>query len=89
MKVLGKAEKLPFKAGSFDTIVSLTALHHTDIQKVIPELKRMKASLMVLSILKKSAKCKTIISSFKKNFSSVEMIEEDKDIILIIKQTKC
>ncbi|MDP3728747.1 MAG: class I SAM-dependent methyltransferase [bacterium] len=85
MKVLGEAEHLPFKAGSFDTIVSLTALHHTNIPKVIKELKRMKAPLMVLSILTKSKKCTLIISSLRKTFEKIKIIEEEKDMILIIK----
>lgn len=89
MKVLGRAEYLPFKAGSFETIISLTALHHCHINRVIKELKRMQAKTLLLTILKKSKRSGHILASFQKNFSSVEIIEEEKDWILIIKQTKC
>lgn len=88
MKVLGKAEYLPFKKGDFDTIVSLTALHHTDIKKVICELKRLNAPNMAFTILKKSKKCNYIISKIKEAFSEVKISEEEKDIILIIEQAK-
>ncbi len=86
MKVLGVAEYLPFKAGSFDTIVSLTALHHTRIRKVIKELKRLHAPNMAFTILKKSKKCPRIVFHLQKAFG-MEMIEEEKDILLI-KQVK-
>ena len=79
------AEYLPFKADSFDTIVSLTALHHTHITKVIQELKRLKPKQMAFSILKKSKQCESIVNHMQKAFPNVEIIEEEKDIILIIK----
>jgi len=82
-KVIGKAEKLPFKEGEFDTIVSLTALHHTDIDKVISEIKRLKPNNIVLTILKRSAKCEEIVKKIKKEFKMNE-IEEEKDIILFV-----
>ena len=85
-KVLGVAEKLPFKTKSFDTIVSLTALHHTDIDKVIKELKRLDAPNMALSILKKSKKCEQIVFKLQEAFS-MKILEEEKDFLLI-KQAK-
>lgn len=85
-KVLGVAEHLPFQAHCFDTIVSLTALHHTDIDQVILELKRLDAKNMALSILKKSKKSKEMTLKLQKAFS-MEIIEEEKDILLI-KQVK-
>ncbi len=86
-KVLGVAEYLPFKAKSFDTVVSLTALHHTDIDQVIRELKRLEAPNMAFSILKKSQKCQQIVSKLKAAFE-MELFEEEKDILLI-KEAKC
>ena len=82
-KVLGKAEELPFKEGEFDTIVSLTALHHTEIDKVISEIKRLKPKNIILTILKKSIKCEDIVKKLKKEFKMKE-IEEEKDIILFV-----
>jgi len=85
-KILGVAEYLPFPAGSFDSIVSLTALHHTQIGRVVKELKRMNAKNMALTILKRSKKCPNIVFQLQKAFD-MEIIEEEKDILLI-KQIK-
>ena len=85
-KVLGVAEHLPFKKGSFDTIVSLTALHHTNIDQVIKEIKRLEPRNMAFSILKKSKKCLEIVSQLQEAFE-LERYEEEKDILLI-KQVK-
>jgi len=82
-KVVGKAEELPFKEGDFDTIVSLTALHHTDIDKVISEIKRLKPKNIVLTILKRSAKREEVVKKLKKEFN-MDKIEEEKDIILFV-----
>ncbi len=81
-KVIASAEKIPFNEGDFDTIVSLTALHHTDIDKVIKEIKRLKPKNIAFTILKRSSKCKEIVRKLKKEFEMKE-IEEEKDIILI------
>lgn len=85
-KVVATAENIPFKRGDFDTIVSLTALHHTNIDKVIKEIKRLKPKNMVLTILKRSNKCEEIVNKLKKEFD-MEEIYDEKDIILI-KETK-
>ena len=84
MKVLGNAEYLPFKAGSFDTVVSLTALHHTRIRRVIKELKRINAPNMAFTILKKSKGCPRIVFQLQKTFG-MKMIEDEKDVLLIKK----
>ncbi len=86
MCVLGFAENLPFKQRSFDTIVSLTALHHTDISQVITEIKKLQAKNFVFTILKKSAHCEEIVSQLQKAFN-LEIIEEEKDFLLV-KQVK-
>ena len=85
-KYVCKAEKMPFKEGEFDTIVSLTALHHTDIDQVIKEIKRLKPKNMAFTILKRSSKCKEIVQKLKKEFNMKE-IKDEKDILLI-KETK-
>jgi ubiquinone/menaquinone biosynthesis C-methylase UbiE len=85
-KVIGKAEKLPFKEGEFDTIISLTALHHTDIDRVIKEIKRLKPKNLAFTVMKRSKRCKEIVAKLKKEFEMEEM-EEEKDVLLV-KQTK-
>ncbi len=81
-KVLAKAEEIPFKENSFNTIVSLTALHHCDIDKVISEIKRLNPKYLVLTLLKKSKNCKNFTKKLKENFN-LKQIEEEKDLILI------
>jgi len=81
--VIAKAEYLPFPDKSFDTIVSLTALHHCNIDQAIKEIKRVsKQENYAFTILKKSKHCKDIVTKLKQNFKLKE-IEEKKDIILV------
>jgi len=78
--VQGKAEELPFPDNSFDIVLSLTAIHHTDIRKALSEIKRVAKRDIVISVLKKA-----------KNFEEIEKeisilnvkkrIEEAQDII--------
>lgn len=78
LKVVAQAEHLPFKDNTFNTIISVTALHHTDIKKALKEIKRVskpKAQL-ALTILKKSKV--QLPKSFKK-------VEESKDFIYLKK----
>ncbi len=76
-KVVGKAENLPFKDNTFNTIISVTALHHTNIKKALKEIKRVatKDAQIAITILKKSK----IKLPYKK-------IEESKDYIYLIKK---
>lgn len=81
--VLGKAEQLPFPDKTFDTIVSLTALHHCDIDKAIEEIKRVsKKQNYVFTVLKKAKHFKEIVNKLKNNFNLKE-INEKKDLILV------
>ena len=80
--VVGEAESLPFERGEFDTIVSLTALHHCDIDQVIKELKRLDAPNMAFTIMKRSKKCEEIVEKLKEAFG-MEVIEDEKDVILV------
>ncbi|MBL7051676.1 MAG: methyltransferase domain-containing protein [Nanoarchaeota archaeon] len=81
-KVLANAEEIPFKENYFDTIVSLTALHHCDIDKVISEIKRLNPKNLILTLLKKSKNCKPFSIKLNENFKLKE-IEEEKDLIFI------
>tara|TARA_Y100000310_G_C20673323_1_gene811476 strand:+ start:495 stop:962 length:468 start_codon:yes stop_codon:yes gene_type:complete len=83
-KVLGKAENIPFQANTFDTIISLTVLHHCDIDKVILEIQRLNPKVLLLTILKKSKHAKEIIDKLNKSFD-MKVLEEEKDYILIKK----
>ena len=77
--ILGKAEKLPFKDKSFDIVISLTSLHHTNLKKSISEIKRVAKKQIVISFLKKSRKlelAKELLKDFKQR-------ESEKDLIFL------
>lgn len=78
LRVCASAEALPFKDKSFDTIVSLTALHHVNLEKAIVEIERVaknNASIGI-SMLKKSNKVSNKLERWKS-------INEEKDIIYL------
>jgi|TARA_Y100000310_G_scaffold144893_3_gene144205 ubiquinone/menaquinone biosynthesis C-methylase UbiE len=81
--ILGKAEKLPFKDETFDTVLSVTALHHCNIEKALKEIKRVakQKATIAISFLKKSSKLKEFEKMFKKVFGEGKRIDEGKDII--------
>ena len=70
-RVVAKAEKLPFKENTFSSMLSLTAIHHFNVDLAIKEIKRVvkKDSHLAITLLKKSkdfkAIKKKILHSFK------------------------
>ena len=84
--VVTKAESLPFKDHSFDTVVSLTVLHHCDIDLAIKEIKRVGKDNFAFTILKKSKHFKKIVTKLKHNFKLKE-IDEGKDLLLYTPKT--
>ncbi|MDO8556399.1 MAG: class I SAM-dependent methyltransferase [Nanoarchaeota archaeon] len=68
LKVLAKAECLPFKDHVFDTVISLTALHLTDWQKSWKEIKRVAKpnALIVLTFLAQAKNVPSRIYGFQK-----------------------
>ena len=79
---LGSAEKMQFKDKQFNYVISLTALHHCDIEKALNEIKRV-GKKYILSILKKANDFKKFDAIIKKKFVIKDIIEEDKDIIYV------
>jgi len=82
--VQGKAENLPFEDSTFDSIISITSLHHTNILKAIKEIKRVAKPncKYAFSILKKSSNFEKIRKELHKNFKLKE-IQHEKDLIFI------
>ncbi len=84
MRVCAVAEYLPFKDHVFDVIISVTSLHHTNIKKVVPEIKRVSkpGASFAFSILKSSKDFKRIVSLLEEGFI-LEKVELDKDLVLV------
>jgi ubiquinone/menaquinone biosynthesis C-methylase UbiE len=82
--VIAPAENIPFKANTFDVVVSITAIQNfQDIKKGLIEIKRVSKNLIILSFLKKSEKKEFILNLIKSLFKIKDIIEEDNDIIVI------
>jgi len=79
LKVVGKAEELPFKDASFDSIVSITALHHAGIEKAKSEIDRVAKpnACIALSFFKRSKK----LGLAKALFKSFRQLDSEKDLI--------
>ncbi len=81
-KILASAEMLPFKSGTFDYVISVTAIHNfAEIGNSISEIKRVGKNHFVLSVLRKSKKYNLICSMLRENFGMEKSIEDDKDTI--------
>ena len=82
LRVIGIAESLPFKDGSFDYVISVTSMHNfNDMHRSISEIKRVGRKNFIFSILRKSADFEAIARIIGDNFKVNEIIEEDKDLI--------
>lgn len=84
-----KAEHLPFPDKTFDGVISLTALHHCDLEQALHEIKRVAKpkAVIALSFLKKSAKLKTFERLLKTFFGTYEKLEAHQDFVYLIKHS--
>ena len=66
--IVGKAEAIPFKDRMFNTVISLTALHHCDLEKALREIKRVARddATIAISFLKQSPKLQEFEALFEK-----------------------
>lgn len=84
--LVGRAEKLPFGDKNFDIVVSITSLQNFDnVEDALGEIKRVGKNKFVLSFLKKSEKSGRILGMIKEVFNVVEIIQEEKDVIVVAK----
>ncbi len=83
-KACAKAEDMPFDDNSFNSIISITALHHTEIADAVKEIKRVAAPgcNFAFSILKKAKGFEKIVKCLKSNFNLKEY-DSKKDLILV------
>lgn len=86
--VKGKAEEIPFEDNLFSTIISITALHHCNIDEAIKEIKRVSKAdcVYAFTILRKAKNCEEIVKKLQKEFD-LKRIEENKKDIILISQT--
>ncbi|MFW5866062.1 MAG: class I SAM-dependent methyltransferase [Nanoarchaeota archaeon] len=85
----GYAESLPFDDHSFDVVISLTAIQNfDDIEKGLLEMKRVGKDRFALTILKRSPSTNLMRDFVKEIFENhaIEEIEEEKDIIFLIRR---
>ena len=82
LKVVGRAEELPFKNSSFDSVVSLTALHHADLDKVNAEISRVSKenAAIAISFFKRAKNFNTA----KSLFAGFRKIDSEKDLIFAL-----
>jgi ubiquinone/menaquinone biosynthesis C-methylase UbiE len=50
LKVVGRAEELPFRDKCFDSVVSLTALHHANLERAFAEIERVSVPGAVVAV---------------------------------------
>jgi ubiquinone/menaquinone biosynthesis C-methylase UbiE len=84
--VEGAAEKLPFADGSFDWIVSVTAMQNfDDPARALDEMERVGKGRLAVTFLKRSLKAPWLKALLLNRYPGCELIEEDKDWICITK----
>jgi len=78
-KVVGRAEQLPFKNSSFDSVVSITALHHSNLVQAKAEIARIAkpGAKIAISFFKRAAS----FQEAKRLFSNLKQIDSEKDLI--------
>jgi len=80
-----------FDQGSFDYIISITAAHHfsnTRVTWVDISLLGKPDAIFAFSLLKNASNTKVIIAVFKELFDVIARLDDDKDIIFIMKLKK-
>ncbi len=81
IKVVARAEELPFKDSSFDSIISLTALHHADLEKANAEMERVAKgnAAIAVSFFKRAGN----FEQAKALFKGFKEIDSEKDLVFV------
>lgn len=81
LRVVARAEQLPFKRSSFDSVISVTALHHADLAKAEKEIARVakQNAAIALSFFRRARNFKQAAEIFR----SFRQIDSEKDVIFI------
>jgi ubiquinone/menaquinone biosynthesis C-methylase UbiE len=82
--IQARAENLPIKDKSFNNLVSVTAVHNFENPEVgLKEMRRICGSRAAITIMKKTKYLERLKEMIQKGFKIIELIEEDKDLIII------
>jgi len=85
--IKARAEKIPFEDNKFDIVISVTAIQNfSNIEKALKEIKRVGKEKFVLTFLKKSPKREMIDKLIRRIFEVKKIIEEEKDLIYILRK---
>lgn len=81
LKVVARAEQLPFKENSFDCVVSLTALHHADMERAREEIERVakENAAIAVSFFKRTK----AFQLAKRLFKGFTEIDSEEDLIFV------
>ncbi|MFA4855052.1 MAG: class I SAM-dependent methyltransferase [archaeon] len=81
LKVVARAEQLPFKNACFDSVVSITALHHADLAMAKKEILRVSKpnACIAISFFKRAKN----FALAKKLFSPLKQFDSEKDLIFV------
>lgn len=83
---VGAAEDLPFPNGSFDYVVSVTAIHHvSNIARALLEIRRVGRKGYAISFLKGSPKAAMIDRLIHTHFDVERIVDDVKDRIYILR----
>jgi ubiquinone/menaquinone biosynthesis C-methylase UbiE len=81
--IVGSAEALPFPDKSFDAVICVTAIHHTDYRKAISEMRRVTKGPIAVTILKKSPQSAHILAYVLATLTPLTLLDEEKDYVCI------
>lgn len=83
LKVCGRAEEIPFKDNVFDCIVSITALHHTELEKAFAEILRVAkpGAKIGISFFKRAR----LLPKAEELFAGFEKIDSKFDVVFLRK----
>jgi len=84
VRVVGRAEQLPFKSGSFDCVVSVTALHHCDVAAAKKEILRVakEGAPVGISFFKRAKN----FPLAKRLFAGSRAVDSAKDAIFLLQR---
>lgn len=83
--IIGRAEEIPFKDKMFNTIISVTALHHCNLEKALQEIKRVARddATIAISFLQQSQKLSEFERLFAKIIGPYKKVDAGNDFVYV------